>query len=125
MRHSLTGFAVACLVALAVRSAGADMPVPLSATAFTEAGGTFRIEVTVRHADTGWEHFADRWDVLAPDGKVLGTRVLLHPHESEQPFTRDLDGVRVPPGIRSVVIRVHDKVHGWGTKTIEVGLPGR
>lgn len=101
------------------------MPVPLSAKAFAEPGGTFRIEVAVRHADTGWEHFADRWDVLAPDGKVLGTRVLLHPHETEQPFTRDLDGVRVPPGIRNVVIRVHDKVHGWGAKTIQIGLPGR
>lgn len=118
-------FAVVGLAVLAVRSAGADMPVPLSAKAFAEAGGTFRVEVAVRHADAGWEHFADRWDVLAPDGKVLGTRVLLHPHEDEQPFTRDLGGVRVPPGIRSVVIRVHDKVHGWGAKTIEIDLPGR
>lgn len=113
------------LAVLTIRAAGADMPVPLSAKAFAEPDGTFRIEVAVRHADTGWEHFADRWDVLAPDGKVLGTRVLLHPHETEQPFTRDLDGVRVPPGIRSVVIRVHDKVHGWGPKTIQLDLPGR
>lgn len=113
------------LAVLTIRAAGADMPVPVSAKAFAEPNGTFRIEIAVRHADTGWEHFADRWDVLAPDGKVLGTRVLLHPHETEQPFTRDLDGVRVPPGIRSVVIRVHDKVHGWGPKTIRLDLPGR
>ena len=118
-------FAIACLLVLAVRPAGADMPVPVSAKAFAETNGTFRIEVAVRHADSGWEHFADRWEVLAPDGKVLGTRVLLHPHDDEQPFTRDLGGVRVPAGIRRVVIRVHDKVHGWGSKTVDVELPGR
>ena len=43
--------------------------------------------VTVQHADTGWDHYADAWEVLAPDGTVLGTRTLLHPHTDEQPFT--------------------------------------
>jgi hypothetical protein len=28
--------------------------------------------------------------VLAPDGTVLGRRELLQPHETEQPFTREL-----------------------------------
>ena len=27
--------------------------------------------MTVRHADTGWDHYADKWDVVAPDGAVL------------------------------------------------------
>ena len=46
--------------------------------------------VTVRHADEGWDHYADKWDVVAPDGTVLGTRNLYHPHVHEQPFTRRL-----------------------------------
>ena len=25
--------------------------------------------VTVRHADGGWEHYANRWDVVGPDGE--------------------------------------------------------
>ena len=49
--------------------------------------GRYRVEATVRHADSGWEHYANRWDVLAPDGTLLGSRELLHPHENEQPFT--------------------------------------
>jgi hypothetical protein len=35
-------------------------------------------------------YFAGALEVLVPDGAVLGRRVLLHPHETEQPFTRDL-----------------------------------
>ena len=95
----------------------------IAATAVREAEGTFRFDVTIRSDDTGWDKYADRWDVVAPDGTVLGTRVLLHPHEAEQPFTRDLTGVRVPDGITSVIIRAHDKVEGYGGQEMTVNLP--
>jgi hypothetical protein len=85
-------------------------------------GGRHSFGVTVQHADTGWEHYADKWDVVAPDGKtVLGTRVLLHPH-SPAPFTRSLSGVKIPPGITEVILRAHDKVHGYGGKEVRVEL---
>ncbi len=85
-------------------------------------GDTWRFDVTVRHADEGWDHYADRWEVLGPDGTVLGTRTLLHPHETEQPFTRSLDGVSVPAGITEVTVRAHDSVHGYGGAEITVSL---
>ena len=44
------------------------------------AGGAYRFSATVRHADEGWERYADSWEVVAPDGTVLGTRVLIQPH---------------------------------------------
>lgn len=47
-----------------------------------EPAGTYRFDVTVSSDDTGWDKYADRWDVVAPDGTVLGTRVLAHPHET-------------------------------------------
>lgn len=84
--------------------------------------GTWRFEVTVRHADAGWEHYADRWEILAPDGTVLAERVLLHRHDDEQPFTRDLPGVRIPDGVASVRVRAHDKLHEWGGREVEVEL---
>ena len=87
--------------------------------------GAFHFDVTVRHADKGWKHYADAFEIAGPDGKVLGTRVLLHPHETEQPFTRSLRSVQIPPGIKSVDVRAHDKVHGLGGKTMTVDLPGR
>jgi hypothetical protein len=111
--------------AVAAGPAVAGEPAVIAAKATPEPGGTYRFAVTVRHADAGWNHYADKWDVVAPDGTVLATRVLVHPHEDEQPFTRDQGGVRVPAGVRSVVVRAHDKVHGYGTKTATVDLPGR
>jgi len=80
----------------------------------SQSGGTWRFDVTVTHADAGWDHYANAWQIAAPDGTVLGTRELLHPHVSEQPFTRSLGNVRIPPGVDQVQIRASDSVHGWG-----------
>ena len=79
--------------------------------------------VTVQHADEGWEHYADRWDILTPGGKVLATRVLRHPHVDEQPFTRSLKPVSVPDSVSRVEVRAHDTVHGTGGKTVAIELP--
>ncbi len=87
------------------------------------ADGTYKFDVTVRHADKGWKHFADKWDIIAPDGKVLGTRILAHPHDNEQPFTRSLAGVKIPENLKEVTVRAHDMVHGYGGKTMTVALP--
>ena len=73
----------------------------------------YRFDVTIRHADEGWEHFANKWEVLSPGGKLLGTRVLMHPHD-KKPFTRSLSGVMVPEGTKEVTIRSHDSVHKYG-----------
>lgn len=84
---------------------------------------TFRFDVTVRHDDTGWDHYADKWEVLAPQGKILATRTLLHPHVDEQPFTRSLTGIRIPASLVEVIVRAHDSVHEYGGKTITVVVP--
>ncbi len=84
--------------------------------------GRFRINATVLHADTGWDHYANRWDVLAPDGEVLGVRELAHPHENEQPFTRSLT-LEIPDSIESVTLQANDSVHGLGGKTLELQIP--
>ena len=93
------------------------------AEARAEGGGVWRFRVTVAHGDSGWDHYADKWDVVAPGGAVLGTRVLLHPHESEQPFTRSLGGVEIPENVAEVTLRAHDSVHGYGGKEVTVKLP--
>jgi hypothetical protein len=85
--------------------------------------GTYTFSVTVRHTDVGWEHYADRWEIITPDGKVLGTRVLLHPHVGEQPFTRNLAGVKIPEGTRKVIVRARDSIHKYGGKEMKVVLP--
>lgn len=88
-----------------------------------EGTGTYRFDVTVRHADEGWNHYAGAWEVVAPDGTVLGTRKLAHPHENEQPFTRSLPGVRIPDGVTEVTVRAHDSVHKTGGAEMRVQVP--
>lgn len=88
-----------------------------------QTGGTYSFDVSVRHGDTGWKHYANKWDVVAPDGTVLGTRELLHPHENEQPFTRSLSGVKIPDGVEKVTVRAHDSVDGYGGAEMTVSVP--
>lgn len=90
----------------------AGAPEVVSASA-TKSGMSWRFEVTLRHDDTGWDHFADSWDVVDANGHVLASRVLLHPHVMEQPFTRSLSAVTLPDGTRSVFIRARCSVEGW------------
>lgn len=88
-----------------------------------EAAGTWRFHTTVAHGDTGWDHYADAWEVVGPDGKVLATRTLAHPHEAEQPFTRSLGGVAIPETVSRVKVRARDSVHGIGGREVTVDLP--
>ena len=85
--------------------------------------GRFDIEVTLRHADSGWDHYANRWEVLSPDGQVMATRVLAHPHEHEQPFTRGLSGVKIPAQFTWIRVRGHDLVHGHGGREVTLSVP--
>jgi len=87
--------------------------------------GSWTFQVTVRHADEGWEHYADRWEILSEKGKILSTRILAHPHVNEQPFTRNLSGTTIPENTTSITIRAHDKVHGYGGKTVTLPWPPR
>ncbi|MDA4843926.1 hypothetical protein [Hoeflea poritis] len=87
-----------------------------------QSDGKWRFSVTLLHDDEGWDHYADRWDVVGPDGTVYGKRVLAHPHVNEQPFTRSLSGVAIPDGVTSVIIRGNDSVHGLGGKEMTVDL---
>ena len=38
--------------------------------------GRYTFGVALRHADEGWDHYANAWEVLSLGGKVLGTRTL-------------------------------------------------
>ncbi len=78
--------------------------------------------VTLKHGDTGWDHYADAWRVVTEDGKELGTRTLYHPHVDEQPFTRSLGDVKIPADASVVYIEAHDKVHGWSKQRYKVKI---
>ncbi len=82
----------------------------------------WRISVTLTHPDTGWDHYADGWEVLDAEGQRLGYRKLHHPHVDEQPFTRSLTGIMVKDGVRQVFIKVRCSRDGWSGETVSVSL---
>ena len=98
------------IVAAKVRASGSD---------------TFDFDVTVSSPYDTPQRYADAFRVMGRDGSVFGERILLHDHAAEKPFTRDLYGVKIPPGVRVAVVQGRDQRFGYGGKTVEVPLPGR
>ena len=125
-----------------VTAAATDEPEPTTVSTTTNAANadvvyvkatetavsTWTFAVSVDHPDTGWEDYADGWDVLLPDGTVLKsadapfTRLLLHPHEGERPFTRSQSNIAIPADVTTVTVRAHDLVDGFGGKEVVVEL---
>lgn len=99
------------------RSSGAGAGIQACAdvvdASLESTGSGYRVSATVRSGDTGWEKYADSWVVRTTEGDVLGERVLAHPHETEQPFTRSLDDVAIPAGVEEVEIAARDSVNGF------------
>ena len=126
-----------------VEAATAVPPTPLSSptpsneanadvlfvSATETAVGLWTFSVQVAHPDTGWDDYADGWDVVLPDGTVAKanpddpfTRLLLHPHETEQPFTRSQSNIPIPAEVTTVTVRAHDLVDGFGGQAVMVDL---
>jgi hypothetical protein len=118
-RHGLALLAALFLTPVLARAGEVQV---VDAKASCGSGGC-SFSATLLHEDTGWDHYADHWRVLTPDGDEIARRVLYHPHVDEQPFTRSLGGVNVPQGIDKVIIEGHDKVHGYGGQRFTVELP--
>ncbi|MGR9105924.1 MAG: hypothetical protein ACU843_03235 [Gammaproteobacteria bacterium] len=85
----------------------------------------FNFDVTVSSPYDTPARYADAFRVTTESGEVLGERKLLHDHQGEQPFTRDLYGVKVPPAVKSVVVQARDQKFGYGGKSVRITLPGR
>lgn len=110
--------ATLCVAAAAVMCAkpAATVPEILNVTLEKVEDGSYTFHVTVHHDDTGWDHYADWWVVENSDGGIIVKRTLRHPHVEEQPFTRALTGVRIPPGTDHLLVRAHCSRHGYGKR---------
>lgn len=90
-----------------------------------DAGDLYNFDVTISSPYDTQQRYADAFRVKDKNGIVLGERKLLHDHEDEQPFMRDLYGVNIPKGTRSVIVEARDQKYGYGGAKMEVVLPGR
>ncbi|GAA3866701.1 hypothetical protein [Celeribacter arenosi] len=112
---------LAILISVIGAAAMADPP-EIRAVDATMSEGTWRFDVTLLHPDSGWDHYADAWEVRTPDGTLIGTRTLAHPHVNEQPFTRSLGALKIPAGLDEVIIRAQCSVDGWSAHETRVPL---
>lgn len=121
MRQMLSTLCLLALLAAPVLHAGeADV---IDVEIRKSGDETFRFDVTIASNDTGWDAYADGFEVVGPDGEVLGVRELLHPHVDEQPFTRSLSGVDIPEAVDRVRVRAHHSVAGYDGETMTVSVP--
>jgi hypothetical protein len=125
-------FAAALLVAVSASAqppqsgaGGQRHPDVVAVKVQPRGAGVFDFDVTVSSPYDTPQRYADAFRVTGPDGAVYGERRLLHDHANEQPFTRDLHGVRIPPGVRTVIVQARDSRYGYGGRTAELALPGR
>ena len=75
-------------------------------------GGAYRFAVTLIHDDDGEDGYANWWQVETLAGDRLGRRDLAHAHGTRA-FTRS-ETVDVPESADCVVVRAHDRTHGYG-----------
>jgi hypothetical protein len=75
--------------------------------------GSYQFSVGIKSPDTGCAQYADWWEVVSLDGKLLYRRVLLHSHVDEQPFVRGGGPVPVRPDT-VVWVRAHMQPGGYG-----------
>ena len=88
----------------------------------SQANGLWTFDVTISHADEGWNHFADAWRILDGSGNQIAIRELIHPHVDAQPLTRSLSGVAIPDGLTEVGVQARDTVSGWSKQIEKVKL---
>jgi hypothetical protein len=100
-------------------------PDVLNVKVTSRGDGVFDFDATLSSPYDSDKRYADAFRVMDRDGKVFGERVLFHDHANEQPFTRDLHGIKIPTSIKRVIVQGRDQKYGYGGKAFELNLPSR
>ena len=74
---------------------------------------SYTFKVGIKSPDTGCDQYANWWEVLSEDGKLLYRRILGHSHVNEQPFIRSGGTVNIGEG-KIVWVRAHMNNAGYG-----------
>lgn len=98
---------------LAKEAGGMSVTADVIAVQASGQPGVYQFNVGIRSPDKGCAQYADWWEVVSTDGKLLYRRVLLHSHVDEQPFTRSGGPVPIQPDF-VVWVRAHMNTGGYG-----------
>lgn len=110
------------LTMILVTSIYANEPKVLKVKVVCQNSNICSFFVTIKHNDTGWKHYVNRYEILNMKKEIIATRVLHHPHVKEQPFTRSISNVKLAKNQETVIIRAHDLVHGYKGNELLVNI---
>jgi hypothetical protein len=114
------GFLFAAI--LFVSAAGVCRPETVKADVVSVAvhgeAQAFEFEVGIASPDTGCEQYADWWEVVDTDGRLLLRRILRHSHVDEQPFVRSSGPVKLD-ATQTVWVRAHMHPTGYGGQAMK------
>ena len=85
--------------------------------------GAYSFSVTISSPDTGCGQYADWWEGVSPDGRLIDRWVLLHSHTGEQPFTRWGGTVDVQPD-ETFIVGGHMNRAGYGGAMLKGSVAG-
>lgn len=75
----------------------------------------YSFAVEIKSPDTGCDQYADWWEIVSEDEKLIYRRVLANSHVQEQPFTRSGGPVKIKKE-QTVYVRVHTNTTGYSTR---------
>lgn len=110
------------IIGLTISASSFANNVEIVKVVLTKDAGTWRADVTLNHADSGWNHYADAWRLVDEKGNEIGMRTLYHPHVNEQPFTRSLSDFHISKDKKIIFVEAHDNKHGWSPGKVKINL---
>ena len=120
MRINFNKYVAVIIFLLSTSAIASD--VEIVKVVLTKNTGTWRADVTLKHADTGWSHYADGWRLVDEKGNKIGKRTLYHPHVNEQPFTRSLSSFQIPSDKKIIYVEAHDFKRGWSPQKVMIDM---
>ncbi len=123
VRHVLAALVLLMLaLGLEPGPAGAGAPKVLEAT-LVKTRKNWDLYVKFSHSGPGERFGVDYWSVLTDRGERLRVVSPSRPRATDEPYESWMRDIPVPPGTRTLTVKLHDRIHGYeGVQPLVIDL---